>query len=112
MTDSPDRGTKRSAPSVEEGVGEKSGAGKEVSLRDLLRDDEAADDRLRRFKEGFVRIARRAGIFSWKWGKRAAVAMAVLAVDRGDRRVARRSSTTRRACRRSPISKATTTRRR
>ena len=71
MTDEPDSGTKRSAPSVPKGVGEKSGG--EISLRDMLRDDETP-------KERFVRVAKRVGAFSWKWGKRLAVVMGVLAV--------------------------------
>lgn len=61
-------------------MGDKSGAPKEVSLRELLRDEEEKHDRWLRFKTWFVPRARRVGRWSWKWGKRAAIAMTVLAV--------------------------------
>lgn len=59
MSDAPDPGTKRSSSSVDESVGEESDATP---------------------KEKFVRFARRAGAFSWKWGKRLAIATGVLAI--------------------------------
>ena len=80
MSDPPkSNGTKKSPVGVE----------KEISVKDLLRDDsgeppQAAEppklEIVETPKERFIRIAKRVGVWSLKWGKRASIVIGVLSI--------------------------------
>src|SRR3954467_5877456 len=54
----------------------------EVSVADLLRDESGDPPKVveEKPKERFVRIAKRVGVFSLKWGKRAAIVIGIVSV--------------------------------